>query len=427
MAGLVGPFLEAANRVTAVSVSAHGDTLAHVRFEPEQSPYPFIAMVPQDITERLLAEELVRRGRAVEYQTSFVSAEERGDRVRFTLEKEGRHIEGTAAFVVGCDGAHSAVRHFLNLPFEGAQYDDMFLLADVETNALPSDELQLCPSEFGPAAIFPMSATRRRIVATVERAEGDVPSVDLVRRVLSQRAPAGIEVRSIGWASYFRIHHRQVADLRAGRFFVAGDAAHIHSPFGGQGMNTGLGDVWNLAWKLDLAVRGRGNERLLDSYTAERRPIIKDVIEMTDLLTRAMGTPNRFAQALRDTIIPVLSRLTPFQHAFVTRLSGLGIAYGGSPIIEGEGERYWDDALRGGDGIRSRFLLLVEDGSDAAARQAASELAESLPGILELRPRPEPGLTLVRPDGYVAFSVRHGDGIAALSDVRALLELVLVH
>ena len=91
--------------------------------------------------------------------------------------------------------------------------------------------------------------------------------------------------------------------------FVAGDAAHIHSPFGGQGMNTGLGDVWNLAWKLDLALQRRGNERLLDSYSAERRPVIKDVIETTDRLTRAMGTPNRFAQALRDTIIPVLSHL----------------------------------------------------------------------------------------------------------------------
>ena len=404
MAGLVGPFLEAANRVTGVSVSAHGDTLAHLRFEPEQTPYPFIAMVPQDVTERLLAEELVRRGCAVEYQTTFVSAEDLGDRVRVTLEKDGLRVESTAAFVVGCDGAHSAVRHLLNLPFEGAQYDDMFLLADVDTNALPSDELQLCPSEFGPAAIFPMSATRRRIVATVERAEGDAPSIDLVRRIVSQRAPAGIEVRSIGWSSYFRIHHRQVADLRAGRFFVAGDAAHIHSPFGGQGMNTGLGDVWNLAWKLDLALRGRGNERLLDSYTAERRPIIREVIQMTDLLTRAMSTPNRFAQALRDTIIPVLSRLTPFQHAFVNRLSGLGIAYGGSPIVEGKGERYWDDSLRGPDGIRSRFLLMVDDGADDVTRKAASQFAESLPDILELRPRPEPGLTLVRPDGYVAFS-----------------------
>ena len=298
--------------------------------------------------------------------------------VRATLESDGRRVEVVAAFVVGCDGAHSTVRHLLKLPFEGAQYEDLFLLADVQTNeALPADELQLCPSEFGPAAIFPMSATRRRIVATIDRPEGDAPSLELVRGILSQRAPAGIEVRSMGWASYFRIHHRQVANLRAGRMFVAGDAAHIHSPFGGQGMNTGLGDVWNLAWKLDLALRRRGNERLLDSYSAERRPVIKDVIETTDRLTRAMGTPNRFAQALRDTIIPVLSHLSPFQHAFVNRLSGLGIAYGGSPIVEGGGERYWDDSLRGGEGIRSRFLLLVGDGADAATREAAKQVAES--------------------------------------------------
>ena len=387
MAGVVGPFLEAANRVTSVSVTAHGRELAHVRFAPEQSPYPFIAMVPQDVTEKLLAEELRRRGGVVEYQTSFVSAEDRGDGVRATLESDGRRVEVGAAFVVGCDGAHSTVRHLLKLPFEGAQYEDLFLLADVQTNeALPADELQLCPSEFGPAAIFPMSATRRRIVATIDRPEGDAPSLELVRGILSQRAPAGIEARSMGWASYFRIHHRQVANLRAGRMFVAGDAAHIHSPFGGQGMNTGLGDVWNLAWKLDLALQRRGNERLLDSYSAERRPVIKDVIETTDRLTRAMGTPNRFAQALRDTIIPVLSHLSPFQHAFVNRLSGLGIAYGGSPIVEGGGERYWDDSLRGGEGIRSRFLLLVGDGADAATREAAGRLAESFHG----RPRAPP-------------------------------------
>jgi len=426
MAGVVGPFLDAANRVTSVSVTAHGRQLAHVRFAPEQTPYPFIAMVPQDVTEKLLVEELVRKGGAVEYQTTFVSAEERADGVRVTLEKHGRREDTSAAFVVGCDGAHSAVRHLLNLPFEGAQYEDSFLLADAETNeALPADELQLCPSEFGPAAIFPMSATLRRIVATVEQPEGDAPSLDLVRSILRQRAPAGIEVRSLGWASYFRIHHRQVANLRAGRMFVAGDAAHIHSPFGGQGMNTGLGDAWNLAWKLDLVLRRRGHARLLDSYTAERRPVIRDVIETTDRLTRAMGTPNRFAQALRDTIIPVLSHLSPFQHAFVNRLSGLGITYENSPIVEGHGMRCWDDSMRGGEGVRSRFVLLLGERADAATREAATRLAESLHDVLELRSRPVPGLILVRPDGYVAFSARPHDGVAALDAVRALLESVV--
>ena len=168
----------------------------------------------------------------------------------------------------------------LNLPFEGAAYDDAFMLADVETNdALPADELQLCPSEFGPLAIFPMSATRRRIVATIDAARRATRRrSSWCGRILAQRAPAGIEARALHWSSYFRIHHRQVAQLRVGRIFIAGDAAHIHSPFGGQGMNTGLHDVWNLAWKLDLVLHGHGNEALLDSYSAERLPVIKQVI-----------------------------------------------------------------------------------------------------------------------------------------------------
>src|SRR5262249_38458208 len=177
---------------------------------------------------------------------------------------------------------HSAVRQALGLPFLGAKYEASFLLADIDMNeVLPADQLQLCPSEFGPLAIFPMSATRRRVVATIDRPEGDAPSLDLIQKILRQRAPRGVETRTLHWSSYFRIHHRNVAQLRVGRIFLAGDAAHIHSPFGGQGMNTGLHDVWNLAWKLDLVLRGRGNERLLDSYSSERLPVIKQVIKTT--------------------------------------------------------------------------------------------------------------------------------------------------
>ena len=292
MAGLVGPFLEKANRVTSVAVVTHERTLASMRFIPENSPYSFVAMVPQDVTERLLVEELKRKGATAEYETSFVSAVQHDDCVSVTLDQKGQRQDLTAAFVVGCDGAHSAVRHLLKLPFEGAEYHELFLLADIETNeTLPADELQLCPSKFGPVAIFPMSATRRRIVATIQNSEGDAPSLDLVQKILAQRAPSGIEARSLHWSSYFHIHHRHVSRLREGLFFIAGDAAHIHSPFGGQGMNTGIQDVWNLVWKLDFFLHGHGNERLLDSYSAERIPVIKNVIETTDFLTKAMGTP----------------------------------------------------------------------------------------------------------------------------------------
>ena len=187
-------------------------------------------------------------------------------------------------------------------------------------------------------------------------------------------------------------------------------------------MNTGLHDVWNLVWKLDLALHGRDNERLLESYSAERRPVIKHVIETTDFLTKALGTPSKLAQILRDAVIPMVSRLAPFQHAFVQRLSELGIAYRGSPIVEGPGKRYFDDSLRGGAGIRSRFLLVFHDDADPSIKEAAKQLAGSLSDIVELRPGPRHDITLVRPDGYVAYSAHDHDGIAALKSVRSVLE-----
>src|SRR5262249_21355330 len=181
-----------------------------------------------------------------EYETTFIGANQQDDAVTVTVARQGKPDQFRAAFVVGCDGAHSAVRQALGMPFLGGEYDASFLLADIDMNdVLPADQLQLCPSEFGPLAIFPMSATRRRIVATIDRPEGDAPSLDLIQKILRQRAPRGIETRGLHWSSYFRIHHRNVAQLRVGRIFLAGDAAHIHSPFGGQGMNTGLHDVWN--------------------------------------------------------------------------------------------------------------------------------------------------------------------------------------
>jgi 2-polyprenyl-6-methoxyphenol hydroxylase-like FAD-dependent oxidoreductase len=424
MAGVAAPFLECANRVTSVVLLTHDRTLARMRFQPEDTPYAFVAMVPQNVTESLLAHELRRKGGDVQYDTRFVSADQQDEGVIVTVDHKGELRKLTASFVVGCDGAHSQVRRAVNLPLEGGDYDATFMLADIETNnALPADQLQLCPSEFGPVAIFPMSADRRRIVATIDQPEGDAPSLDLVRKILGQRAPAGIEARALHWSTYFRIHHRHAPRLRVGRIFIAGDAAHIHSPFGGQGMNTGLQDVWNLVWKLDLFLHGHGNEKLLDSYSTERIPVIKNVIETTDFLTKVMGTPNKLAQVLRDTVIPMVSRLAPFQHAFVKRMSELGIAYHGSPILEGPGERYFDDSMGGGRGIASRFLLVINDERESSTTEAARQLCESRSDIVELRPLGHSGIKLVRPDGYVAYSGHNSNGIAALKEVRSILEL----
>lgn len=421
MAGIVGEFLAAAHRVTGITVVTPRRTLACMPFEPPDTPYPFVAMIPQNVTERLLVTSLQNAGGRIEYQTSLVAAEQQADRVLVTVQRNQTQEAFTAAYVVACDGAHSTLRELLQLPFEGGEYNQPFMLADIETNGwLPSCELHLCPNRAGPLAIFPMSATRYRIVAMVDALQGDVPSLDLTRKLLQQRAPAGIEAQSLHWSGYFQIHHRCVSRLRDGRIFLAGDAAHIHSPFGGQGMNTGLQDVWNLAWKLDLCLHGLAGDTLLDSYDAERRPIIKNVIDTTHTLTRVMGTPSRFAEALRNIAIPFIARLPPFQHALVQRLSELGVAYPGSPIVEGSGHRYFDEAIRNG-GLATRFLLLLGDAVEATTRLATQHLANKFDHLLHLRRVPGHHLVLVRPDGYVAFESEHGN-THALSRMRQLLE-----
>ena len=429
MAGVAAPFLEKANRVTSIAILRHGRKLAQMKFQPENTPYPFVAMVPQATTEQILVEALRKHGGAVEYETTFVSATHSEGRVNVQLQRDGKVLEVTASFLVGCDGAHSAVRHSLNLPFEGGEYEDSFMLADVETNDfLLGSELQLCPSEMGPVAIFPMSSTRRRIVAVVDQPPNDeAPTLDLVQKILRERGPKDVEAHALHWSTYFRIHHRHVANLRLGRIFLAGDAAHIHSPFGGQGMNTGLHDVWNLIWKVDLCLHGWGTEQLLESYTIERIPIIKQVIGTTDFLTKVMATPNKFAQALRDAVIPMVSHLAPFQHAFVQRLSELGIAYHGSPIIEGPGTRYLDESLRGGEGIRSRFVMMLGRDVKPAAASGATVLAASFNDLVEVRSTAGHGIVLVRPDGYLAYSSDDNANPGALEPMRTLLERQTKH
>lgn len=421
MAGIAAPFLAAANRVTALALGTPRRRLAHIDFAPQGTAYPFIAMVPQDVTERLLVEALQRVGAEVEYQTALTGFEPHAGGVTATLERDGVREAVTATYMVGCDGAHSTVRQCLDLDFAGAAYPEHFMLADVETNAaFPASELQLCPHRDGPLAVFPMSASRCRIVAMVRQPEGEAPTLDMVARLLTERAPAGIAATSLHWSGYFQIHHRRVACLRKGRVFVAGDAAHIHSPFGGQGMNTGLQDAWNLAWKLDLCLHGHGNEALLDSYSAERIPVIAGVIATTDFLTRTLGTPSRVANALRNALIPVLSRLAPVRRRLVQKLSELAISCAGSPIVEGAGERFVDPSL-GAGGICSRFVLFLDEAAPAAVLDDARRLVEAHAAVLELRRYHARGISLVRPDGYVAMSAQAASA-ASMAAAGRLLE-----
>ncbi|HEY3927700.1 MAG TPA: FAD-dependent monooxygenase [Candidatus Koribacter sp.] len=425
MAGLVPEFLNVANRVTSVALMSHDRTLARIPFTPEDTPYPFVAMVPQNVTENLLARTLEKRGGEIEYNKSFVSLEQSADGVAAKVEHNGTAEIIYAAFVIGCDGAHSGVRKSLGIKLEGGDYDMPFMLADIESNEdLPANELQLCPSTRGPVAIFPMSATRRRIVATIDQPEGDAPTLELTQRVLAERGPREIQARALHWSSYFRIHHRHASRLRENRVFLAGDAAHIHSPFGGQGMNTGLHDIWNLAWKLEMNLRGHGSDLLLDSYSQERLPLITDVIETTDRLTKVMGTPNMLAQFLRDSLIPTVSHFAAFQHAFVNRLSGLGFSYKDSPIVDGGGERIFESFMRGGEIPGSRFVLLLPADTTPSFQNALKSLAAEFSGVLVIKTSQTAGIRLSRPDGYLAFSASSEHAEKTISSIRSLLMLI---
>jgi hypothetical protein len=247
-----------------------------------------------------------------------------------------------------------------------------------------------------------MGNRRWRIVATAETVEGDAPSLDVVNAVLAKRGPQGFRAESPVWTSYFTIHHRCVSQMSSGRVFVCGDAAHIHSPYGGQGMNTGLQDAWNLAWKLDVTLRGFATDALLASYSGERHPIVLGVIATTDRLTKAMTMHNPLAVDVRNAILPILTHIPMFQRAFTERMSGLGNAYEGSPIVAGGGKRYLDDSLRGGKGVGRRFILVVPR-DDAATTSEANNLASQFPEVLEVRLDGAGDVRLVRPDGYLAY------------------------
>ncbi|MCA1731123.1 MAG: FAD-dependent monooxygenase [Actinobacteria bacterium] len=217
-----------------------------------------------------------------------------------------------ARYVVGSDGAHSSVRESVGIPFEGATYPESFVLADVRMEwGLPDDEVQLFFSPEGLVVVAPLPGERRhRIVATVDEAPAE-PSLEDIQTLLDARGPRTPRprVEEVVWSSRFRVSHKLAARFREGAVFLAGDAAHVHSPAGGQGMNTGIQDAANLAWKLALVLGGQAPDSLLDSYERERRPVAREVVSTADRLTRLATMRAPLARRLRNALIPVVGRI----------------------------------------------------------------------------------------------------------------------
>jgi 2-polyprenyl-6-methoxyphenol hydroxylase-like FAD-dependent oxidoreductase len=316
------------------------------------SPFPYVMIFPQDEHERFLIERLEAAGVRVERPTEVLGFTDSGDRVSVRMRRaDGTEETCEAAYVAGCDGAHSIVRETMDAGFPGGTYAHMFYVADVDAKGpVMNHELHgaLDTSDF--LAVFPLKDPRRaRLIGTVRadavQAHRELEWRDVSRNILERMR---IEVGEVHWFSTYHVHHRVAHTFRKGRAFLLGDAAHIHSPVGGQGMNTGIGDAINLAWKLAAVMQGRGDAPLLDTYQAERRAFACRLVATTDRAFTFITNDGPIARFVRIHIAP---RIIPrfFEIEFTRRLmfrtvSQIGVNYRGSALSAGTAGR-----IQGGD------------------------------------------------------------------------------
>ncbi|KQY08617.1 pentachlorophenol monooxygenase [Mycobacterium sp. Root135] len=292
--------------------------LLTVDFSGLRTAYPFTLMAPQSTTERLLLDRVRELGGDVVRPKVLATVTEDATGVTATFD-DGDTVR--ARYVVGADGMHSTVRTQAGIGFTGGAYDHSFVLADVHLRGdAPTDEVRLFWASEGLTVVAPLPEGAFRIVAPVDDAP-EAPSIEFVQQLLDGRGPGGIAVTDVVWGSRFRIHHRVADTYRRGRMLLAGDAAHVHSPAGGQGMNLGIQDAVVLADALAAVLAG-GPDSRLDEYAAARRPIAKQVIALTDRLTR-LATMPRALRPARNAALKVLGRLPLVSHALASRLSGL--------------------------------------------------------------------------------------------------------
>ncbi len=325
------------NRLGAINSYADGKRLVHLTLAELESRYPFLLILPQSQTETLLEERLNRLGVSVERETRLIEFTQDVDGVSATLERADGSAERIhSSWLVGCDGAHSAVRHKLGLGFEGTSDPELWALADTELDtSLPDDELHVF---FGEGVLFmaPIGGGLWRVGGNLpgeSRSLEEEPSVEEIQALIDARASTEAKLGEPRWLSYFHFHSRITRSFRRGRVFLAGDAAHIHSPAGGQGMNTGIQDALNLAWKLALVHRGLARPTLLDSYEAERRPVARRVVSATNLLTNTLTLRNPATRTLRNLVLPRVTSLEPVRERIRGNLSQIRVGYSGSPIV----------------------------------------------------------------------------------------------
>jgi 2-polyprenyl-6-methoxyphenol hydroxylase-like FAD-dependent oxidoreductase len=317
--GVAGELVRRGVRAHRFTIRDRDRTLVKVPFGHLATAYPFTLMVSQAETEEVLRRRLGDLGVEVRWNRAVTRVDAGADIARLTLDDGG---EVLARYVVGADGMHSKVREFAGIGFDGASYEESFVLADVRLEGeVPRDEVILYFSPEGLVVVAPLPDGVHRIVATLDAAPA-APTIADVQALLDARGPARerIAVRDVVWGSRFRVHHRLARKYVNGRIALAGDAAHVHSPAGGQGMNTGILDGLRLAEALEATLQGDASA--LARYEAERRPVAKGVIALAHRLTR-LATAPRGWRPLRNALLGLLGRAPPFRRNLAWSLSGL--------------------------------------------------------------------------------------------------------
>jgi len=332
--GIAERFVDRGLTVRRANLHSEGRLLAAIQLSSIDSPFNFTIDLPQSETEALLIERLRELGGDVERYVELTKIAPGADGVYVELKKTGGVLERvTYDYVVGCDGAHSSVRTLLEITFEGTSYPEDFALADVKIAwDLAPDELHMFFHSDGALAIFPMREGRYRIIAETGPDTPEELDEAYFQKVIDRRSGRQSHVTGGVWFSHFHIHRRMAPEYRRGRVFLAGDAAHIHSPAGGQGMNTGMQDAYNLAWKLALKQQGKAD--ILDSYSPERHAVGKHVLEMTDRMTRVITMKNPVVTAIRNTMAPFIASFGVVQHKVAESLEEVDVHYRGSPWVD---------------------------------------------------------------------------------------------
>jgi 2-polyprenyl-6-methoxyphenol hydroxylase-like FAD-dependent oxidoreductase len=340
--GIPETALEPAARPRALRFAERDRTLARIAFgDGTSGALPRLISMDESDTERMLEQRLEQLGGRVERRTQLLGFRVEGERVTATLQGPDATSELETRFLVGADGAHSTVRHEAGIGFAGAAYPQRFLLADLDIDwDLSHDEGHIWIGDDGLVATIPLPGERRyRVIVPLSPAsaakeyESEAEIASEAETLLRQRT--GVTLRRIGdpvWASAFRIQRRQADRYRRGPVFLAGDAAHVHSPVGGQGMNTGIQDAFNLGWKLALAARNQAAPGLLDTYQAERQPIARSVLRGTHLGTRLVLAQNPLMRAVRERAVPAIVGITPVRRRILAAISQLSIGYRGSSL-----------------------------------------------------------------------------------------------